>query len=73
MDALLGRQLCMELGGEVIRRTVVQHVVLEHEGELVTVEVAVPEELSDEQRQSVEALGAVMDGEALRTSLWSDQ
>jgi molecular chaperone DnaJ len=40
---------------------------------LVTVEVAVPEELSDEQRQSVEALGAVMDGEALRTSLWSDQ
>jgi molecular chaperone DnaJ len=40
---------------------------------LVTVEVAVPEELSDEQRQLVEALGAVMDGEALRTSLWSDQ
>jgi molecular chaperone DnaJ len=40
---------------------------------LVTVEVAVPEELSAEQRQSVEALGDVMDGEALRTNLWSDQ
>jgi len=40
---------------------------------LVTVEVAVPEKLDDETRPLVESLAATMDGEALRTNLWSEQ
>jgi molecular chaperone DnaJ len=39
---------------------------------LVTVEVAVPEKLGEEQRESVERLGDLMDGEALRHKLWSE-
>jgi molecular chaperone DnaJ len=37
---------------------------------LVTVEVAVPDRLSEEARKSVEALGHQIDGEALRSRLW---
>jgi molecular chaperone DnaJ len=40
---------------------------------LVTVEVAVPDHLSDEARKSVEELGGHMDGEALRGKLWSER
>jgi molecular chaperone DnaJ len=40
---------------------------------LVTVDVAVPEKLGDEERQSVERLGELMDGDALRKNLWGDQ
>jgi molecular chaperone DnaJ len=40
---------------------------------LVTVEVAVPDRLSDEARQSVEALGTLIDGESLRANLWGDR
>jgi molecular chaperone DnaJ len=40
---------------------------------LVTVEVAVPDRLSDETRKSVEALGTLIDGEALRAKLWGDR
>jgi molecular chaperone DnaJ len=40
---------------------------------LATIEVAVPDRLSDEARQSVEALGGLIDGDALRTSLWSER
>jgi molecular chaperone DnaJ len=39
---------------------------------MATIEVAVPDRLSDEARQSVEALGDLIDGEALRTSLWGE-
>jgi molecular chaperone DnaJ len=39
---------------------------------LVTVEVAVPAELSDTERQAVGALGDLIKGEALRENLWSD-
>jgi molecular chaperone DnaJ len=40
---------------------------------LVTIDVAVPDSLEDEERQSVERLGELMDGDALRMNLWSDQ
>jgi molecular chaperone DnaJ len=40
---------------------------------LVTVDVAVPDRLSDEARKSVEALGDLIDGEALRNRLWSER
>jgi molecular chaperone DnaJ len=40
---------------------------------LVTVDVAVPERLSDEARKSVEALGDLIDGEALRNGLWGER
>jgi len=39
---------------------------------LVTVEVTVPDQLSDEQRQSIEALDALMDGDDVRTNLWGE-
>jgi molecular chaperone DnaJ len=40
---------------------------------LVTIEVAVPEKLGEEARESVEHLGELMDGEVLRANLWSDR
>jgi molecular chaperone DnaJ len=40
---------------------------------LVTVEVAVPDRLSEEARKSVEALGTLIDGESLRAKLWGDR
>jgi molecular chaperone DnaJ len=40
---------------------------------LVTVDVAVPDRLSDEARRSVEALGDLIDGEALRNQLFSER
>ncbi len=40
---------------------------------LVTVDVAVPARLSDEARKSVETLGDLIDGEALRNGLWGDR
>jgi molecular chaperone DnaJ len=40
---------------------------------LVMVDVAVPDRLSDEARKSVEALGDLIDGEALRNNLWGDR
>jgi molecular chaperone DnaJ len=40
---------------------------------LVTVDVAVPDRLSDEARKSVEALGDLIDGDALRNKLWSER
>ena len=39
---------------------------------LVTVEVAVPATVSDAEKESVMALGGLMDGDALRGQLWSD-
>jgi molecular chaperone DnaJ len=40
---------------------------------LVTVDVAVPDRLSDEARKSVEALGDLIDGEALRSNMWGER
>ena len=40
---------------------------------LVTIDVTVPDSLEDEERQSVERLGELMDGDALRMNLWSDE
>jgi molecular chaperone DnaJ len=40
---------------------------------LVTVDVAVPDRLSGEARKSVEALGDLIDGEALRNGLWGER
>jgi molecular chaperone DnaJ len=40
---------------------------------LVTVEVAVPAKISAAEKESVTALGGLMDGEALRGQLWRDQ
>jgi molecular chaperone DnaJ len=40
---------------------------------LATIEVVVPDQLSSEARQSVEALDALIDGDALRAGLWSDR
>jgi molecular chaperone DnaJ len=40
---------------------------------LVTVEVAVPDRLSDEAKKSVEALGTLIDGDSLRANLWGDR
>jgi molecular chaperone DnaJ len=40
---------------------------------LVTVEVAVPDSLSDPEREAVVALGDLMKGDPLREHLWSDQ
>jgi molecular chaperone DnaJ len=40
---------------------------------LVTVDVAVPDRLTDEARKSVEALGDLIDGEALRNGLWGER
>ncbi len=37
---------------------------------LATIEVAVPEQLSEEVRESVETLGSLIDGEALRSDRW---
>jgi molecular chaperone DnaJ len=39
---------------------------------LATIEVAVPDQLDDVQRESVEALGELIDGGALRTRAWGD-
>jgi molecular chaperone DnaJ len=39
---------------------------------LVTIEVAVPEQLDEEERQSVERLGDLMDGDSLRANLWGE-
>jgi molecular chaperone DnaJ len=40
---------------------------------LVTVEVTVPDRLTDEARKSVETLGSLIDGESLRANLWGDR
>jgi molecular chaperone DnaJ len=39
---------------------------------LVIIDVTVPDSLSDEARESVEALGGLIDGEELRSSLWGE-
>ena len=40
---------------------------------LVSVEVAVPDQLSDSEREAVVALGDLMKGDALREHLWREQ
>jgi molecular chaperone DnaJ len=40
---------------------------------LATIEVAVPDQLTDEARESVETLGSLLDGQALRADRWGER